>query len=164
MNTRTATSTYTLTDIRNVWECFSADLTMLAWRTQAMEIEEASQISVDILTMVQNNVVDKVHIQLNDQFNRRVRAHVYSIHDNINWVSQRPSENKWPCLPDGQLIVIVRSYASTEKWNQFCYSTDLNINWCESSIDTQYADMSKVGDRRYASNGYGWQRNTYSIF
>ena len=163
MNTRTATSTYTLTDIQNVWECFSADLTMLARRTQAMEIKRASDVSEDILLMVSNNVLEKVHIQLFDRFGRRVRAHEYSVHDNINWVSQRPSQNKWPCLPDGQLIVLV-IYTSAEKWNQFCYLTELKSNWGESSIDTLYLEMSKIGDRWYASNGYGWQRNTYSIF
>ena len=162
MNTRTATSTYTLTDIRNVWECFSADLRMLARRTQAMEIKRASDVSEDILLMVSNNVLEKVHIQLFDRFGRRVRAHEYSVHDNINWVSQRPSQNKWPCLPDGKLRVIV-IYTSAEERKHFRSSANLKLNWTKSRLDTQYADMSKVGDRRYASNGYGWQRNTYSI-
>ena len=160
--TVTRTSTYTKTDIRHVWECFKADVFMLARRTQALDIQKASDTCDDIFRMACEECLKEVHIQLYERYGRRVRAHKYRIQNNVNWNTQRPSENRWPRLPDGQLHIFVTT-SNNDAWLRLKSSGKLNFNWSKSSIDTQYLEMRAIGDRNYASSSYGWQRSSYSI-
>ena len=161
--TVTGTSTYTKTDIRHVWECFEADIFMLARRTQALDINIAINTCNDIFHMACEKCISEVHVQLYDRLGRRVRAHRYRIQNNVNWNTQRPSDNKWPCLPDGQLHIVVK-LSNNNAWDQLKNSGKLKVNWGDSGLDTQYTEMRNIGDRKYASSSYGWQRSSYSVY
>ena len=156
------TNTCTKTDIRKVWEYFKADVLMLARRTHALDLQMASDICNDIRLMAYKNCLKEVHIQLYDRHGRRVRAHKYRIQSNVNWEAQRPSENRWPRLPDGTMRFIV-SPSDRPKLEQLKASGSLQLTWRRSSLDTTYLDMRNTGDRKYASNSYGWERLSYSI-
>lgn len=161
MNAYTTTRTYTKTDIKNVWERFSADLQMLATRTQAMDTTRVSPICHDIRLMAEDRCLAAVHIQLYDSSNRRVKAHKYTVSENISWANQRPGANNWPCLPGGSLRVVV-SYSSRQKIDSLKNSGRLILNWTRSSLDTSYLDMFSDGERYYSSSDYGWSRQTFS--
>ena len=163
MNSSTITTTYTKTDVQNVLEHFGADLIMLARRTQAMDVNYAQKIFIDICTMVIEECLSEVHIQLFDAYGKRVRAHKYNIHHDVNWSSQRPGQNRWPCLPNGQLIVIVQ-YTNLTSWQQLINSGKLNENWNTTNLDIQYTEMQLTANRRYASSNYGWNRSSYSSY
>ena len=161
MNAYTKTRTYTKTDIRQVWECFSADLLMLATRTQALDKEVVKPICHDIHLMAENRCLAEVHIQLFDCLHQRVKAHKYTISENISRANQRPGANSWPRLPDGSLSVIV-SYSDREKADKLKKSGQLKRKWTRSNLDTRYSDMSSDGERFYSSNNYGCSRKSFS--
>ena len=156
----TMTQTYTRTDIRKVFENFQADIQMLAVRTQAMDPDLAKDFAYDICLMAIEKCLRRVHIQLYDSYGRRVKVHRYSVAEDILSDSQRPGGNRWPCLPDGELHVIVE-YSDTQKSEKLKKSGKLKIAWGPSSLSTDYSGMHSDGGRLYSSNGYGLQRETF---
>ena len=156
----TYTQTYTQTDIRRAFENFIADLLMLASRTQAMKIDLVSEYAHDIPLMAKEKCLKCVHIQLYDCYGNLVRAHRYSVKEDLISDSQRPGENKWPCLPNGELCIIVE-YSNSQKAKQLKESGRLKINWRSSSLSIDYSGMKSADVRFYSSNSYGLQRDTF---
>ena len=155
-----STQTYTKTDVRKAFENFQADLLMLALRTQAMEMDRADECAHDILLMAQEECLKYVHIQLYDCYGNLVRAHRYSVMEKLRSDSQRPGENKWPRLPDGELCIIVK-YSDSQKAKRLKGSGRLKRNWGSSSLSTDYSGMQSESVKFYSSNGYGLQRDTF---
>ncbi len=156
----TMTQTYTRTDIRKVFENFQADLQMLAVRTRAMELDHAQDCAHDVCLMAREECLTRVHIQLYDSFGSLVKVHRYSVEEDILSDSQRPGDNRWPCLPDGTLRVIVE-YSDIQKSEDLKKSGKLKIPWGPSSLSTDYSGMHSNGGRLYSSNSYGLQRETF---
>lgn len=156
----TYTHTYTKTDILKVLEKFHADLHMLAVRTQAMEKKDVSMNAHDVLLMAEWGCLQSVHIQLRDFNNNLVKAHKYSVKKGIFLDSQRPGANKWPCLPDGKLHIIV-TYSNSQTAEKLKQSGQLKIKWSRSNLSTDYSEMQAESNRAYSSNGYGLQRETF---
>ena len=157
---KTVTQTYTRTDIRKVFENFQADLQMLSVRTQAMESEQAQKCANDVCLMAQEKCLRRVHIQLYDASGRLVKVHRYSVEEDILSDSQRPGGNRWPCLPDGSLDVIVE-YSDRQKAERLKESGKLKLNWGPSSLSIDYSGMRNDADRFYSSNNYGLRRDTF---
>ena len=162
MNAATITNTYTQTDISNVWEQYCADLMMLAIRTQAMGTKEAETISQDIWQMLRAECISEIHIQLVDHRNACVRAHVFRVERNVSWNNQRPGDNRWPCLPNSQLQIVV-VYSDVLKWNKLLSSGLLKSSWTSTNYDTRYLSMKQTSGRKYASNNYGMRRDSYIV-
>ena len=156
----TDTHTYTKTDIRKVWTNFHADLSMLAERTQAMEMEDVNMNAYDILLMAERGCLQGVHIQLRDFNNNLVKVHRYSVQEGILSDSQRPGANKWPCLPGGKLHIIV-TYSDSQKAEKLKQSGQLKIPWGPSDLSVDYSGMQSESNRAYSNNGYGLQRETF---
>lgn len=157
---RTITETYTLTDIRKVFEKFEADLRMLAVRTQAMSLDHAQQFAHDVALMARERCLRYVHVQLRDYYGNLVKVHRYSVQEDILSDSQRPGGNRWPCLPGGTLHVLVdpSDNLSLENLKQ---SGKLKIAWSPSPLSTNYSGMRSDGARLYSSTGYGLKRDTF---
>lgn len=156
----TKTRTYTITDVRIAFEMFSADLNMLAYRTQAMDPNIASDVADDVCTMAQINCLAKVHVQLRDASGNLVRVHQYSVEEGIIFNTQRPGENRWPRLPDGTLSVIVTPLDKL-KIDELEENKKLKRIWRSSNLSTDYSGMRNLGNRLYSSNSYGLRRTTY---
>ena len=157
----TATQTYTKTDVRRTFENFRADLQMLAVRTQAMELQHALDCGYDAVVMAQEKCLGCVDIQLRDSRGRLVKVHRYLIREGMGSDSARPGGNRWPCLPDGKLSVIVTS-SNDQKMHELERSGKLKLIWSPSTLSTNYSGMREDGLRVYSSNGYGLQRNSFS--
>ena len=158
----TITQTHTRTDIRKVFECFGADLKMLAYRTQAMSLDCADNCAHDILIMAEEDCLQNVHIQLLDSGGSLIRVHKYQVEKNISWDSQRPGANRWPCSPSGNLNVIIY-LSDNKKADKLKQSGRLKINWGPSSASTDYSHMRGSHGKMYASNSYGLRRNSFTI-
>ena len=155
----TFTQTHTKTDIRKVFECFTADLLMLALRTQAMNTKDVDNYAHDILLMAQHECIKSVHIQLCDLYGNLVKVHRYSVKESSLSTPQRPGQNNWPSLPSGQLCVIVEEYP--DNWKKLQKLGELKISWGPSHLSTDYSGMQNEGVRFYSSNSYGLERNTF---
>ena len=158
----TITQTRTRTDIRRVFECFQADLQMLAIRTQAILLGNVGDYAHDIFIMAQEKCLKKVHIQLLDGDGNLIRSHEYCVEENISWDSHRPGANRWPCLPSGELLVIA-TRSDIAKFEALKQSNSFNLTWGPSSVSTDYSHMNKDSGKMYASNGYGLRRNSFTI-
>ena len=157
---QTITKTYTTIDIRKVCEYFQADLQMLALRTQAMELDHAQKCADDISLMAQAKCLKYVHIQLRDSRGKLAKVHRYSVKEDILSDSQRPGENRWPCLPNGTLCVVIE-YSDEQKLETLKRSGQLKINWGPSYWSTNYSGMRNDGARLYSSNSYGLRRDSF---
>lgn len=158
----TITRTFTKTDIRRVFENLQADLQMLASRTRAMDIEYAKKYAHDILLMAFAGCLKRVHIQLYDSSGNLQKVHRFSVEEVVLSDTQRPGGNRWPCLPDGSLVVVVE-YSDSEKAERLKKTGDLLIHWSPSDLSTDYAGMRHESNRIYSSNGYGLQRDTFTM-
>lgn len=156
----TNTQTRTRTDVRKVIEMFQADLQMLALRTQAMDLKSASEHVHDIGLMAQEGCLKHVHVQLSDFREKLVRVHLYSVEEGVLSESHRPGANRWPCLPDGTLHVLV-DYSDHRKAEELKRSGKLKINWSPTDLSTDYSRMRNAGNRLYSSNNYGLRRDTF---
>lgn len=156
----TGTQTQTITDIRRVFENFQADLQMLAVRTQAMGISHAKKCGDDVCLMAQEECLSRVHVQLYDSSGNLVKVHRYSVEEVMSSSSSRPGGNRWPCLPNGTLCVII-SPSDSSKLEKLKKSERLKLSWSDSSLSTDYSNMRKDDARLYSSNSYGLQRDTF---
>ena len=156
----TITQTYTRTDIRKVFENFQADLQMLAERTQAMELDHAQKCAYDVCLMAQEGCLRRVHVQLYNSSGNLLKVHRYSVKKDILSDSQRPGANRWPCLPDGILWVIVE-YSNRWEFENLKKSRKLKIDWGPSSLSIDYSGMRKDDGRLYSSNCYGLWRDSF---
>lgn len=157
--TSTRTSTYTKTDIRKVFECFHADLSMLAQRTGTMCKSEVDNIAHDVLIFAEYKCLSVVHIQLRDSGGNLINAHEYKPNERMYRNSARPGGNSWPHDPTGNLAVIL-SYSDGEIVEQI--KKLLRITWSPTNFSTDYSRMKTLEPRQYASNGYGLERITYA--
>lgn len=157
----TVTQTYTVTDIRTIFAMFQADLEMLALRTQAMPSDHAAKYAHDICLMAVAQCLVRVHVQLRDAHGNLVKVHRYSLQEGRVSDSQRPGGNRWPCLPDGTLSVIIE-YSDDQRLEDLKRSGQLEMNWGPSYWSTNYSGMRSDGARLYSSNGYGLQRDSFA--
>ena len=104
--TRTATRTYTKTDVKRVFENCMADIRMIAWRTAAIEEQEAGDTLQDVQVMAEEGCLKTVHVQLCNLAGEIVKAHLYTATDGTG-SSERPGGNQWPRMPDGEVKIIV---------------------------------------------------------
>lgn len=158
----TYTQTYTITNIRKVFERFKADLFMLVYRTQAMEIQFAEHLFEDVCLMAMKECLERIDIQLVDSRGYLVRVHQYTILRNTLAGTHRPGGNDWPRLPNGELRLLVTP-SNLQRYEMLKKSGELKLQWQNSSHSTNYVGMQNVNSRMYTSSNYGLQRNSYRI-
>lgn len=158
----TIAATSTKTDIRRVFEKFSADLSMLVRRTGTMTLEWAGDTAYDVTQMAMAGCLASVHVHLVDAHGRLEKVHEYKVREGEVFNDQRPGGNDWPHSPSGRMVVIV-TYSDTGKAERLKRSGSLIGNWGPSSHSTDYAGMHVDGSREYSVNAYGLTRKSYTI-
>ena len=159
---QTGTATYTKTDIRRVVECFHADLSMLVARTGTMTQQWADDTAHDIRVMSEHECVAVVHVQLLDANGRLVAAHKYDVLGVGRWDQGRPGANNWPEIPRGMLVAIV--YYKDAKAADIASQlrSSLRLSWGTSHQSIDYSGMRSESGRQYSSQGYGWNRSSFT--
>lgn len=157
----TTTQTYTKTDVRRVFEMLEADLLMLARRTQAMELDHAKACADDIYLMALEECLKTVHVRLLDYYGELKRVHRYSVEAGVLSSSQRPGENRWPCLPDGALEILLE-HSDNQKFEELKESGKLKRGWYLSNASVDYSRMNAGSSRFYSSQNYGLLRETFT--
>lgn len=158
----TGTATSTKTDIRRVFEKFSADLSMLVRRTGTMSLEWAGDVAYDVTLMAMSECLASVHVHLLDAHGRREKVHEYKVREGEVSNDQRPGGNDWPHSPSGRMVVIV-TYSDKEGAERLKRSGSLIRNWGPSVQSTDYSGMHVDGQREYSVNAYGLSRKSYTI-
>ena len=154
---QTATTTYTKTDVRRVFENCMADIRMIAWRTAAIEEAAARETLEDVQIMAEEGCLKTVHVQLCNRAGDIVQAHLYTATDGTA-ANERPGGNRWPRLPEGEVRIIV-TVELNGKWERA--RKRLKGNWGSSSHSTDYSGLTQQGTRTFSHGGYGLTRLSY---
>ena len=156
---KTATGTYTLVDVRRVFENFEADLRMIVRRTGTNTQDWAEKTAADVLLFAGGDYLSQVSVVLFDRWGNRKAMKWYQVDKAAGeWESDLPGGNRWPRLDSPSLSVVVhlnaRWYAESAA-AQSAVSSQQNHTWVDSSVDTSDRGMVRKGSRRYGSNAYG---------
>lgn len=166
----TSVHTYTVVDVRKVFECLTADLVMLAYRTRALTVERARNLAFDLTLLAVDDYLKEVRFALvaKDGSVLAVRT-CHPTEDAGLWDGAAPGANNWPCAPDGAFRTKVSYtpawYAMTAD-ERTAYTKDLKLNWVAIWSPEVFETEGLVSDgtRRYASRGYGLSRADYRPF
>lgn len=165
--TVTATTTYTVIDIRKTFEGFSADLRMIATRTDKKTIEEVESYLHDIMVWAENKYLKYVDITLLDLSNKPLKAARYSVDENGKAIqSERAGNNDWLNIPNTKIMIIVMNKDSWNNMNiqdqdKFKQTNNFKMSWGPSQIDNSYTHLSKEGAQLYASKGYELKKENF---
>lgn len=166
-STSTNTSTYTVVDIRKVFESCEADLRIIARRTGKWNMVYTEKVIHDIVKMAENGYLKSVDIVLQNSFGTVIRAAKFVVNPNGTSTSgDRAGLNDWVEIPDTSLTVIL-SYTpewknlTGEQKNKFMTENDFQISWVNSEIDNTFPHLNKVFGQLYASKGYELQKENY---
>ena len=166
-STSTNTSTYTVVDIRKVFESCEADLRIIARRTGKWDMGFTEQVIHDIIEMAENDYLKSVNIILQDSIGRVIRAAKFVVNASGTAISgDRAGTNDWTEIPNTYLNVIL---AHTQKWDvlspeqkkKFMRENDFQIDWVPSNIDTTFSHLTKSLGQLYASKGFELQKENY---
>lgn len=165
--TYTATSTYTVVDIRKTFEGFEADLRMIARRTEKWTTDYVDKIFHDIIKLAESKYIKSVDIVLLNSLDAPVRAAKYLVNETGTAItSDRAGGNDWSNLVGTYLQVIVSYtpawHSLTEQQKEYFQSSNrFKIGWTTSHIDNTFPNLSKQTAQTFASNGYELKKTNY---
>lgn len=166
-NTIVSTSTYTVLDVRKVFENCEADIRMIARRTGRWTMEYVDQIFHDITILAEKEYLHSVDIALVDDATGKVlRASKFVVKSLGSATdSERAGKNSnWADIDNTRLTVIL-SY--TPKWKaltttqQINVQKDFQISWSPSSINNLFPHLASNNAQLYASKGFELQKTNY---
>lgn len=166
-NTYTATSTYTVVDIRKAFEGFEADLRMIARRTEKWTAEYVDKVFHDIIKLAESKYLKTVDIVLLNTSNQPIRAAKYIVNDaGTSITGDRAGGNDWQNLPFTELCIILNYTNSWHSLTQqqkesFQQVNSFKIPWSTSYIDSNFPNLSKQIAQTFASNGYELSKTNY---
>jgi hypothetical protein len=166
--TGTQTQTYTVVDIRKVIDHFAADFTMISQATGLWSPASVDATVSDLKQFAEAGYLTQVNLILKNKAGTVIQASVFKISNAaVGWRSERPGNNLWPHTPDGTLKLIADlnpkwwAMQQTER-ESFLVSHSLISKWPVSNEDTSFASLTSSSGQRYASNGYGMERQNFN--
>ena len=106
--TSSYTSSYTVVDVRRVFDQFAADYDMAAQSTGLAADGHVTNVIHDVKAFAEKGYLKRVDIVLRDANNNTVLAHRYTVStDAALWTAQRPGNSMWPRTPGGSLRVVI---------------------------------------------------------
>lgn len=160
--TRTASATYTTTDVENVVRRVKADLIMIADSTGGWTPKTAADYAHDIEELAKAGYLAWVDITLlsNGFEVKAVRFHVDT--DAGALMASRPGGVLWPRVTSPRLRIVIGytdAYTSAAREQM---KKKLIINWTTNHEDIGHGGLSSSGGRNYVSNTYGMQRKDWA--
>ncbi len=157
--TRSATQTYTATDIQKVVRRFRADIMMIAQSTGALTEAKALNYAHDMDVLAGKGFLKKVDVtQLRGT--EELCAAVYTVNTAAGGlVASNPGDVLWEEDSTSHIRLVVSytdAFNDTER-----HKLNLKINWTPTSADTSHSSLKARGTRDYVSNGWGLQREDY---
>ena len=160
--TKTATATYTTTDIEKVVRRVTTDLVMIADSSGAITADTARDYGHDIELLAKNGYLRKVDVTLL-RAGVEVCATCYEVNTaSGNLTSSRPGGVLWPKVASPFLrLVLYYTDAYADAARQMM-AGKLKIAWSPTNADTSHSSLNPTGGRAYASNSYGMQRKDWA--
>jgi hypothetical protein len=160
--TRTASATYTTTDIENVVRRMKADLIMISDSTGGWTPQKAADYAHDIEELAKAGYLAWADVTLlsNGVEVKAVRFHVDT--DAGTLTTSRPGGVLWPKVTSPRLRIVVGytdAYTSAAREQM---KRKLTINWTSNHEDVDHSGLSSSGGRNYVSSTFGMQRKDWA--
>jgi hypothetical protein len=160
--TRTASATYTTTDIENVVRRMRADLAMIADSTKAWTPQQAADYAYDIEVLAKAGYLAWVDLTL-FQYSIELKAVRFDVDTDAGALTtSRPGGVMWPCVSGAKLRIVIGYTDTYTSEAREATRKKLKIGWVTSYDDTGHASLNSSGGRNYASNAYGMQRKDWA--
>lgn len=166
-NTNTNTSTYTVIDVKKAFEGFSADLRMIARKTEKWNMEYLEKVVHDVLIDAEKGYLKSVDIILLNSNNQVIKAAKYLINsDGSATSSERAGNNDWP-NNQGDKLTVMKSRSQIWKdlpvpeQQKFRRENPYKSNWGNSNIDNSFPNLNKANGQLYASKGFELQKTNF---
>lgn len=161
-STHTASNTYTYLDIATVVKRFTADIVMIAQSSAAISEDKARQYAHDVEELSKNGYLKKVDLTLFDG-STEVRATQYTVNEaSGDLTMSRPGNAMWPRVGNPRLRIILSFNKSYNASAEEAMEKKLKINWSPTDDDTSHSSLKSSGNRDYAKNGWGMQRQDFA--
>jgi len=160
--TRTASATYTTTDVENVVRRVRADLAMIASSTGAWTPQEADDYAHDIEVLAKAGFLAWVDVTLLENGMELKAVRFFVDTDAGTLTTSRPGGVLWPRVTGASLRIVI-SYTHTYTGAaREATRGKLKIGWTPTSADTSHSGLSSSGGRNYVSSTYGMQRKDWA--
>ena len=159
--TRTASATYTTTDIENVVRRVRADLAMIADSTGGGTPQKAADYADDIEVLAKAGYLAWVDVTLL-QNGCELKAVRFEVNTDAGTLStSRPGGVLWPRVAGAELRIVIRHTDAYTKAAEEAMRGKLKVGWGPTDADTRHASLSSSGGRNYVSSTYGMQRKDW---
>lgn len=160
--TRTASATYTTTDIENVVRRVRADLAMIADSTGAWTPQQAADYSHDIEMLAKAGYLAWVDVTLL-QYGVELKAVRFDVDTDAGTLTaSRPGGVLWPRVTGANLRIVISYTAAYTSAAREAMRSKLKIGWTTSYDDTSHSSLNSSGGRNYVSSAYGMQRKDWA--
>lgn len=160
--TRTASATYTTTDIENVVRRVRADLSMIAESTDAWTPQTAADYAHDIEVLAKAGYLAWVDVTLL-QNGVELKAVRFDVDNDAGALTtSRPGGVLWPRVAGGKLRIVINYTAAYTSEAREATRSKLKVGWVKSTEDTSHSSLTSSGGRDYVSSSYGMQRKDWA--
>ena len=160
--TRTASATYTTTDIENVVRRVKAVLTMFAYSTSGCTPQKAADYAHDVEVLAKAGYLAWVDVTLL-QYGVELKAVRFDVDTDAGTLStSRPGGVLWPRVTGAELRIVISYTDAYTSSAREATRSKLKIGWTASSADTSHSGLSSSGGRNYVSSTYGMQRKDWA--
>lgn len=160
--TRTASATYTTTDIENVVRRVRADLAMIADSTGAWTPQKAADYAHDVEVLAKAGYLAWVDVTLL-QYGVELKAVRFDVDTDAGALAaSRPGGVLWPRVTGANLRIVIGYTAAYTDGAVEAMRGKLKIGWTTSYDDTSHSNLNAAGGRNYVSTTYGMQRKDWA--
>jgi hypothetical protein len=159
------TGSFTVADIKRVFDRFTADYAMIGASTGLHGRPTVDSNIAQIKVFAEAQYLNDIDITLYDASGKELQAAQFRVSDSAtSWTNQQPGNNFWPATPGGRLQITVNF---NKKWDNLTsqqredFRKANGINWGTNNSDLSHPTLVKSLDRRYVSNGYGIEKNLF---
>ncbi len=160
--TYSASETYTHTDISTVMRRFTADIVMIAQSTGAITEQTARDCAHDAEELAKKGYLEKVDVTLLEG-GVEIRATQYTVNSSSGGLTMsRPGGVRWPRINSPYLRIILTYTSAFDEAAEEAMNKILKFNWSPTVDDTNHSSLKSNGNRDYAKNGWGMQRQDFT--
>ncbi|MDE1488344.1 hypothetical protein KKI90_19075 [Xenorhabdus bovienii] len=158
-----STESYSVADIQCVIRKITADFIMIAESSKAVEVGQVKKWAHDVELLACNGYLKHVDLTLLSN-NQEIRAIRYAVNSEAGDLkSSRAGGVLWPIVPNPFLRIVISYTKSYDQAARDKLRSKLKISWTSSTADTSHSSLNSSAGRDYASNGYGVQRQDFSL-
>jgi hypothetical protein len=135
---------------------------MIAQSSAAITEDKARQYAHDVEELAKKGYLKKVDLTLFSG-GSEVRATQYTVNTTSGDLTMsRPGSAMWPRVNSPYLRIILSYTSDYDAAAKEAMKNKLKISWSPTNDDTSHSSLKSSGNRDYAKNGWGMQREDFA--